>query len=234
VVFSDGIPNLNYLPLFDGTVDASQRANTAVYFVDVKGLGAPELFRAEDRSGVVNGPAGRPESAELGPLSMAQNYISTAGLEMVAENTGGATIRDTNDLLGGVDKIAEESSTYYLLGYQPDNAPDGKWHKLEVKVSRPGVKIRMRRGYQALAQVAATPAPATHEPAQGGDKKGPKRPMDPAVLTSGAADALSLQGVPSRRESPDRPRRQGRGRLDEPDARATSALGCGPGEGSRS
>jgi hypothetical protein len=55
----------------------------------------------------------------------------------------------------------------------------------------------MRRGYQALAQVSTPPAPATQgEAAKDDNKKHPKRPMDPAVLTSGAADALSLRLAP--------------------------------------
>jgi VWFA-related protein len=201
VIFSDGIPNSNDVSLFDRAVDASQRANTAVYFVDVKGLGAPELFRAEDRNGVTNGPAGRPEAAHLGARSMYENYVGAAGLEMVALNTGGTTIRDTNDLLGGVEQIAEESSTYYLLGYQPDTAPDGKWHKLEVRVARPGLKVRTRHGYQASPAPALVLAPPVTKDKPGTkDKKSakekgqvPKRPLDPAVLTSGAGDALTLR-----------------------------------------
>jgi VWFA-related protein len=195
VIFSDGIANSNDLSLFDSAVDASQRANTAIYFVDVKGLGAPELFRAEDRNGVTNGPDGRPESTDLGARSMYQNYVGAAGLEMVALNTGGTTIRDTNDLLGGVDQIAEESSTYYLLGYQPDKAPDGKWHKLEVKVARPGLKVRTRRGYQAAPALPLVPAPPITKDKKSAKEKGqgPRRPLDPAVLTSGAGDALPLR-----------------------------------------
>ena len=116
---------------------------------------------------------------------------------MVAESTGGAAIRDSNDLLGGVERIAEESSTYYLLGYQPDLAPDGKWHKLEVRVARPGVKVRTRRGYQAAPPVLASVAPAPGgKAAKKGDKKGSKRPMDPVVLTSGAVNAVPLHIAP--------------------------------------
>ena len=117
---------------------------------------------------------------------------------MIAENTGGTSIRDTNDLSGGVERIAEESSAYYLLGYQPEQAPDGKWHKLEVKVARAGVKVRTRHGYQA----PPPPAAASASPASKGtagkdrDRKGPKRPMDPAVLMIGGADAVPLRLAP--------------------------------------
>jgi VWFA-related protein len=193
LIFSDGLlydPNERLL--FDRSIDASQRGNTALYFVGLKGLTASALFRAEDPNGVAGLQDGRPDVADLGVRSMEGDYFDSSGTEMVAENTGGTSIRDTNDLLGGLVKIAEESSTYYLLGYQPEKAPDGKWHKLEVKVARPGVKVRTRHGYQA------TPPPdlalvAPVAKAKDGDQNAPKRPIDPAVMTSGAADAIPLR-----------------------------------------
>jgi VWFA-related protein len=192
VIFSDGVPNYSGQ---DRALDASQRANAAVYFVDVKGLGAPALARAEDRNGVANGPGGRPQAA--GALSMYENTFTSSGLEMIAENTGGTSVRDTNDLLGGVERIAEESSAYYLLGYQSDTAPDGRWHKLEVKVARPGVKVRTRHGYQAAAPPGvASPSPSKGTAEKERERRNPKRPLDPAVLMSGGADAIPLRLAP--------------------------------------
>jgi VWFA-related protein len=199
VIFSDGVPNdPEQLPSLDRAVGASERANAVVYFVDVRGLGAPALPRAEDRNDVKNAPDGRPEAAELGAISMYEKTVTSSGLEMIADNTGGMSIRDTNDLLGGVERIAEESSTYYLLGYQPENAPDGRWHKLEVKVARAGVTVRTRHGYQAVPPpTAVSPSPAPKGTAgKERDRKGPKRPMDPAVLTSGGGDAIPLRLAP--------------------------------------
>ena len=80
-----------------------------------------------------------------------------AGSEMVAENTGGSSVRH-NDLLGGLDEIAAECPRpITLLGYQPEKAPDGNWAE---KLRSEGIalafrlKVRTRRGYQA------TPPPA--------------------------------------------------------------------------
>jgi VWFA-related protein len=196
VIFSDGFPNdPNQSLLFDRTVDASLRANTAVYFVDVKGLGAPGLFRAEDRNGVTAGPGGNPNVSDLGVRRMEADVVQTSGAEMVAEYTGGTSIRHTNDLLGGVDRIAEESSTYYLLGYQPAEAPDGRWHTLEVRVARPGAKIRTRRGYQAAPPhtLVSVSSVSKGKTTKQDDKNGATRPVDPAALTSGASDALPLR-----------------------------------------
>ena len=141
LVFSDGFQTTwTSDPLFDRAVDASQSANTAVYFVDVKGL---EIHRPGGGDAV---------RGDRGVLPRKR------GDRDGRREHGRPSIRDTNDLVGGVERIADESSTYYLLGYQPDKAPDGNWHKLEVKVDRPGLKVRTRRGYQA------TPPPAVALP----------------------------------------------------------------------
>jgi hypothetical protein len=56
--------------------------------------------------------------------------------------------------------MASDSSAYYLLGYQPEHAPDGKWHDLEVKVARPGVTVHARRSYLSERSDAAAPPAA--------------------------------------------------------------------------
>ena len=84
------------------------------------------------RSGRIRKPL--PRKAIWGPSTSRRPFLETAGTEYVAVATGGSTIRDTNDLLGGLTRLADESSTYYLLGYQPEKPRDGRWHKLEVKV----------------------------------------------------------------------------------------------------
>lgn len=56
-------------------------------------------------------------------------------------------ILNTNDLLGGMQKIAAELSEYYLLGYKPADTPEGSCHTLRVKVDRGGTEVRSRSGY---------------------------------------------------------------------------------------
>ena len=66
---------------------------------------------------------------------------------MLAEGTGGFPILNTNDLLGGLQKIASEQDEYYLLGYAPQDSPDGSCHTLKVKVEHSGMNVRARSGY---------------------------------------------------------------------------------------
>ena len=66
---------------------------------------------------------------------------------MLADGTGGFVIHDTNDLAGGLDKIGKELNEYYVLGYVPEESPEGTCHTLQVKVDRGGTNIRARTGY---------------------------------------------------------------------------------------
>ncbi len=65
----------------------------------------------------------------------------------LAEGTGGFVIVNTNDLLGGMDRIAKDQSEYYLLGYRPPDSSEGSCHTLKVKVNRGGTNVRFRSGY---------------------------------------------------------------------------------------
>jgi hypothetical protein len=78
------------------------------------------------------------------PDSVATNQQILAAL---AEGTGGFTIFNTNDLLGGLVKIAQEQNAFYLLGYVPQETPEGSCHTLKVKLNKGGMNVRSRSGY---------------------------------------------------------------------------------------
>ena len=66
---------------------------------------------------------------------------------MLANGTGGFVILNTNDLVSGMQKIANDQNQYYLLGYKPEDSEEGKCHSLKVKVDRGGASVRARTGY---------------------------------------------------------------------------------------
>jgi hypothetical protein len=66
---------------------------------------------------------------------------------MLAGGTGGFVIHETNDLLGGMEKIGKDQNQYYLLGYTPPESEEGSCHVLKVKVERSGTEVRARTGY---------------------------------------------------------------------------------------
>jgi VWFA-related protein len=68
-------------------------------------------------------------------------------LAALAEGTGGFTIFNTNDLLGGLERIGKEQNEFYILGYVPGDTPEGSCHTLKVKLNRGGLNVRSRSGY---------------------------------------------------------------------------------------
>jgi hypothetical protein len=68
-------------------------------------------------------------------------------LAALAEGTGGFTIFNTNDLLGGLEKIGREQNEFYILGYAPGDSPEGSCHTLKVKMNHGGLNVRSRSGY---------------------------------------------------------------------------------------
>ena len=81
-------------------------------------------------------------------------------LRTLAEATDGLAIVDSNDLAGGLRRVVNDLSLYYLLGYYSSGKLDGKFHSIKVRVKRPGVQVRARRGYLAATPAAVTAAAA--------------------------------------------------------------------------
>ena len=68
-------------------------------------------------------------------------------LYALAEGTGGFVIHDSNDLLGGMERIAKEQDEYYIVGYTPPDSKDGSCHTIKVKVDESKTIVRSRSGY---------------------------------------------------------------------------------------
>jgi Ca-activated chloride channel family protein len=75
----------------------------------------------------------------------------TRDLRKIAEETGGGyfELKETAELAPTFSKVAQELRSQYLIGFAPAML-DGKVHKLEVKVNRPGMTVRARRSYLAV------------------------------------------------------------------------------------
>jgi hypothetical protein len=83
-------------------------------------------------------------------------------LATIAVNTGGRAFTNQSNLTKAIDEIVGENGSYYLLGYSPDPVVrDGKYHPFDVKVTRPGLIVRSRKGYVASAPPSASTSGAT-------------------------------------------------------------------------
>ena len=178
ILVSEGFIHDINLDEFKRVNDAARRANTAIYFVNARGLeGVPVALTAQF------GPA-LPQQ-DVG-FAFAETFDAVAGSEVTASESGGFTVRNTNDLSKGIKRIADETRVYYLLGYTPTNtARDGKFRKIQVKLaSGKGREVRARKGYFAPSESGKSALAA---------KKG----VDPAI--QGALDSpWPVDGIPLR------------------------------------
>jgi VWFA-related protein len=130
--------------------DTANRNNTAIYALDPRGLAA---FEHDINEGV-----GLVTDSDM--LKLTQDT-----LRILADETDGRAITNQNDLSKGLKQIMRDTSVYYLLGYNSVKAPkDGKFHEIKVKVKRPGVQVRHRKGYWALTPDEMTRALAPPTP----------------------------------------------------------------------
>ncbi len=137
--------------------NAANRSNTAIYAVDPRRLATGEF----DISDNVNAQTDR---------QYLQSTMDT--LRVLAEQTDGRAIVNMNDLDTGLKQVVRDESAYYLLGYSSTQAPaDGKFHEIKVRVDRPGVQVRARKGYWALTAEETKRALA------------PPKPGPPAAIT---------------------------------------------------
>ncbi|HVO11712.1 MAG TPA: VWA domain-containing protein [Vicinamibacteria bacterium] len=154
VLVSEGFIYDPALTEFKRILDDARRVNATIYFLNARGLeGLPDVLGAEYSTAV-------PEE-DMGSL-FAQEAETQEGAVSLAADTGGFTLRNSNDLASGLKRVSDESRAYYLLGYNPTNAAhDGSYRKIAVKVrNRRGLQVRARRGYYAPSDTrtaAATP-----------------------------------------------------------------------------
>lgn len=130
----------------------ANRNNTAIYTVDPRGLATNE-FGIDQNVGT----------------SIDRQYLNNSleTLRAMALDTDGRAIVNRNDLVTGMKQIVRDTSAYYLLGYNSTfTATDGKFHEIKVRVKRPGIQVRTRKGYWAFtaddaARALAPPKPPT-------------------------------------------------------------------------
>jgi VWFA-related protein len=142
--------------------DTANRNNVAIYSIDPRGLPG---FEFDINEGV--------------NIQTDSTYLRSTQdtLRELAENTDGRAIVNRNDLDVGMRQITKDSSAYYLIGYNSSQAPsDGKFHEIKVRVKRPGVQVRARKGYWALnaEQTSRALAPS---------KQGPPKAVETALAS---------------------------------------------------
>jgi VWFA-related protein len=139
---------LDSRPMFRNILDDANRANVSFYTVDPRGLSPFDDDILPVASVGNNAPL---------PLVEEQARLRDRGtsLRTMAEDTDGLAIVQTNQIAAGFERMANDLSSYYLVGYYSTQKADGKFHRITVRIKRPGAQVRARRGYLAAAAAPA-------------------------------------------------------------------------------
>ena len=163
------LAGLDFEKQFRDIVALANRANASFYPVDPGGL---RTTTRVSRSGNSPFESGNPSS----------------NLRELASGTDGKAMINTNELTNVLRAALDDSSSYYLLGYQSTGKLDGAFHSISVRTKRPGVTVRARKGYlSSVAAPAAAPTVTAAETAT-------------ALVMRGALDRLTsaARDVPTR------------------------------------
>lgn len=95
--------------------------------------------------------AGRAAGVDNTTISMGAEFAQRVDIEdsmnLIADQTGGSVIKNTNDFATAMGEVLQESDRTYRLSYAPLKPGDGREHRIEVKVDRPDVRLRHRKSY---------------------------------------------------------------------------------------
>ena len=173
-------------------VAAANRANLTIYPFD------PRVFTSlgDDFVDIASTPPGDMESgSEKIKSTMLQDdaVFAQDNLRTLAAETGGFANVTSRNFPGAFDRIRDENSHYYMIGYYPTNdAKDGKFRAIDVRVSRPGLTVRARRGYTPAREVSGSgESPGAAVKAASGVSPELQRALESALPVTG----LTLRGT---------------------------------------
>jgi VWFA-related protein len=124
-----GLPGSPNYPRLEAALQAANRGNVTVHVLDPRPLGSAPLGGSE-------------------------------ALRRLSGETGGRAIVNTNNPEAGLTHVFTDASAYYLIGYSPSRErSDGRFHRINVRVKRSGVRVTARRGYWAPTPEETNPPP---------------------------------------------------------------------------
>lgn len=130
--------------------NAAARNGVVIYALDSRGLA---VGLGDASTSMPFDPSGRLSRVVHNELSSSQEP-----LRVLAANTGGRALLNSNSLNAGFVKALEETSVYYLLAWRPvgEGQTENKFRRIEVKVTgRPDLTVQVRRGYYDLGTKAS-------------------------------------------------------------------------------
>ena len=163
--FSEGlvVPK-NLEEVFKTAIGEANRANVTVYSIDARGLSSARDSDASRDQLLQAARTSQQQMAKRGSGAVSVDEVMIAenaeeslranvqeSLNEFAKSTGGFLIANTNDFKPAMARVATDIGSYYEAAYAPVSQEfDGRFRRIEVKVTRPGVTVQSRSGYFAL------------------------------------------------------------------------------------
>ena len=161
-IFQGGSANPRIWDDLQRLTDLTNRAGVVLYTIDPRGLPTLSLTAA-DRT--LSG-----SDVQEGSNARRRTYFeSQEGLSYLAQQTGGLFFHDNNDIAGSIKEVMEDQTGYYLLGYTPEDGTfdqdlkNQKFHRVSVRVLRPGLQTRSRTGFLSISDSQRKPAVRSRE-----------------------------------------------------------------------
>ena len=162
-------PNLtSYQGALRKIAEKAIRSSVVIYSVDTQGLQVTGFTAADSVGRDPRAIPGAPHLSQQAPPQINAMITGRSSLlmrrreggDMIAAQTGGFQIRNSNNFQ--LDRILEDQSGYYLIGYRPtEETFNRKFHHIKAKVKRSGMTVRTRFGFFGLTEEEAERARAT-------------------------------------------------------------------------
>jgi len=144
--------------VMDATRDAiaaATRSNVSIYGIDPRGLTDLGDETIEIGSFPDDTSLGVGQGSLYNEIRLSQDSLRT-----LSEDTGGFAVVNKNDFASAFDRIQQDNSSYYVLAYYQPDAKPGRVHKIDVRVTRPGLTVRARKGYVTPKKASPVPVNA--------------------------------------------------------------------------
>ncbi len=119
-------------------VTRSLRANAPIHFLDARGLQGISVYKGAEVSSLMG------RDADEGAFGW---WDAAGGSMALADETGGLSISNSNDMEKGLGHILDTMRTYYVLAYQAPPHDKPRYRRIKVEVRTKGLQVRARRGY---------------------------------------------------------------------------------------
>ncbi len=136
-------------------LDRANQASAVIYMVDTRGLPIMSVTAEMSKA--------PPSMIDLIGDNSLKLYNTQVGMRFIAEQTGGTALVNNNDIDLGLQRALDDLKGYYLIGYRPSEGTFGRsrFHKISIRVKRPGLKVRSRKGFFGLTEEERRAAPRT-------------------------------------------------------------------------